>query len=72
MAKDSHDSVTRHHEEGHPENVGKSTTRRGEDMLDREGKEPGRYEVEEEGEERPVGKSTLRDVTGVNPGKPKS
>jgi hypothetical protein len=68
MAKDSHDSVTRD-EPGDPKNVGKSTTRRGEDILDRDGKEPGRYEVEEKGAERPAGKSTLRDQTGVDPKK---
>jgi hypothetical protein len=72
MAKDPHDSVTRD-EPGDPKNVGKSTTRRGEDILDRDGKEPGRYEVEEEaGAGRPVGKSTMRDQTGVDPKKTKS
>ena len=72
MPKDSHDSVTKD-EPGGPKNVGKSTTRRGEDVLKREGKEPGRYETEEKGEGgRPVGKSTMRDQTGVNPTKPKS
>jgi hypothetical protein len=69
MAKDSHDSVTRD-EPGDPKNVGKSTTRRGEDILDRDGKEPGRYEVEEAGGDgRPVGKSTMRDQTAVDPKK---
>ena len=69
MAKDSHDSVTRH-EKGGPQNVGKSTTGRGEDVVKKKGKEPGRYEVEEKGEAgRPVGKSTLRDQTGVDPKK---
>ena len=69
MAKDSHNSVTRD-EPGHPENVGKSSTHHGEELLDRKGKEPGRYEVEEEGGDgRPVGKSTLRDQTGVDPKK---
>jgi hypothetical protein len=66
MSKDSHDSVTRH-EKGGPQNVGKSTTGRGEDVVKKEGKEPGRYETEEEGADRPVGKSTARDQTGVNP-----
>jgi hypothetical protein len=69
MPRDSHDSVTRN-EKGGPKNVGKSTTRRGEDVVKREGKEPGRYEVEEKGSSgRPVGKSTLRDQTGVDPKK---
>jgi len=71
MEKSSHDSVTRH-EKGSPENVGKSTTGRGEDVVKKHGKEPGRYEVEEKGAERPVGKSTPRDRTGVNPDKTKS
>ncbi|MBW8877401.1 MAG: hypothetical protein JF614_20750 [Acidobacteria bacterium] len=72
MAHDPHDSVT-HHEKGGPENVGKSTTRRGEDVVKREGKEPGRYETKEKGESgRPAGKSTMRDQTGVNPVKTKS
>jgi hypothetical protein len=71
MAKDPHDSVTRD-EPGDPKNVGKSTTRRGEDIVERDGKEPGRYEVEEQGAGRPVGKSTMRDQTGVDPKKTKS
>jgi hypothetical protein len=72
MAKDSHDSVTRH-EKGSPENVGKSTTGRGEDVVKKEGKEAGRYEVEEKGEAgRPAGKSTMRDQTGIDPKKTKS
>jgi len=72
MAHDPHDSVTRH-EKGGPQNVGKSTTRRGEDVLKREGKEPGRYETEEKGSSgRPAGKSTLRDQTSVNPNKTKT
>jgi hypothetical protein len=67
MAHNAHDSVTRH-EKGGPQNVGKSTTGRGEDVVKKHGKEPGRYETEEKGSAgRPVGKSTLRDQTGVNP-----
>jgi hypothetical protein len=71
MAHDAHDSVTRH-EKGSPENVGKNSTRKGEDVVKREGKEPGRYEVEEKGAGRPAGKSTLRDQTSVDPKKTKS
>ncbi|HEX3557456.1 MAG TPA: hypothetical protein VIA62_29870 [Thermoanaerobaculia bacterium] len=72
MAKDAHDSVTKD-EPGSPKNVGKSTTGRGEDVVKKHGKEPGRYEAEEKGESgRPAGKSTMRDQTGVNPTKPKS
>lgn len=71
MASHEHDSVTKKHEPGHPENVGKSTTGRGETVVKREGKEPGRYEVEEKGAGRPAGKSTLRDQTSVAPKDPK-
>jgi hypothetical protein len=71
VADDPHDSVTRD-EPGDPKNVGKSTTGRGEDVVEKDGKEPGRYEVEEKGADRPVGKSTLRDMTGVDPKDPKS
>jgi hypothetical protein len=71
MASHEHDSVTKKHEPGHPENVGKSTTGRGEDVVKKEGKEPGRYEVEEKGAGRPAGKSTLRDQTSVAPKDPK-
>ena len=71
MPRDSHDSVTRN-EKGGPKNVGKSVTGRGEDVVKKKGKEPGRYEVEEKGAGRPVGKSTLRDQTGVDPKKLKT
>lgn len=67
MQRDRHDSVTKH-EKGNPGTVGKSTTRRGEDAVEREGKEAGRYETEQKGgAERPAGKSTMRDQTGVDP-----
>jgi len=66
MPRDPHDSVTRR-EKGGPQNVGKSVSSRGEDVVKKKGKEPGRYEVAEKGAGRPVGKSTLRDQTGVNP-----
>jgi hypothetical protein len=72
MASDEHDSVTQKGLPGHPENVGKSIAGKGEDVLKKHGREPGRYEVEEEGSDRPVGKSTLRDQTGGDPEKPKS
>jgi len=72
MASDEHDSVTRKDQPGHPENVGKSTTGKGEDVLKKDGQEAGRYDVEDEATGRPVGKSTLRDVTGVDPKEPKS
>jgi hypothetical protein len=69
--KDDRDSVTQD-QPGDPKNVGKSTTRKGEDVITRDGKEPGRYDTEEKGAGRPAGKSTLRDVTGVDPKKQKS
>ena len=72
MASHERDSVTKD-EPGHPGNVGKSLTGKGEDVVKKHGKEPGRYEVEEKGAAgRPVGKSTLRDQTGVDPKDPKS
>jgi hypothetical protein len=43
-------------------------TRRGEDMVDQDGKEAGRYDTGKKGKtERPTGKSTPRDQTGINP-----
>jgi hypothetical protein len=68
MKQDPRDSVTKD-EPGSPKNVGKSVQGRGEDVIRKDGKEPGRYDVEEKGADRPVGKSTLRDVTGVDPKK---
>ncbi len=51
--------------------VGESTTRRGEDVADEEGKEPGRYDGAPQGEsQRPTGSSTARDSTGVDPQEP--
>ncbi len=48
--------------------VGESTTRRGEDVVTQEGKEPGRYEGAPQGEsQRPTGGSTARNFTGVDP-----
>jgi hypothetical protein len=55
---------------GHPEYSGKSVTRRGEDMR-KEEPEPGRYRTKPAGSgERPGGKSTARDSTGVDPQDP--
>jgi len=51
-----------------PLGVGESTTRRGEDVADRDDKEPGREDTGEEGEaQRPTGSSDARDLTGVDP-----
>jgi hypothetical protein len=51
-----------------------SITRRGEEMTAKDGKEAGRYDTEPKGAtQRPTGKSTPRDMTGINPatgGKP--
>ena len=72
MAKDDHDSVTRD-EPGHPKSVGKSTTKKGEDVVKSEGKEAGRRDTGAKGGTgREAGKSTLRDVTGVDPKKRKT
>ncbi len=51
--------------------VGESTTSRGEDVIEQEGKEPGRASGPPQGEsQRPTGTSTARDSTGVNPQEP--
>jgi hypothetical protein len=52
-----------------PKGTGESMTRRGEDVVKREGKEPGRYDTGTEDTEaaRPTGESTARDRTGVDP-----
>lgn len=50
--------------------VGTSTTRRGEDVVDEEG-EAGRHTTGTQGEsQRPVGQSTPRDSTGIDPQEP--
>ncbi|HEY1920658.1 MAG TPA: hypothetical protein VGH27_34235 [Streptosporangiaceae bacterium] len=52
-------------------NVGQSSTTRGEDMQERDGKEAGRENGPPQGEsERPTGTSTARDSTGVDPQDP--
>jgi hypothetical protein len=53
-----------------PEGVGESTTRRGEDIIKEEGKEPGRIDTgtDESPAERPAGESTQRDRTSIKPG----
>jgi hypothetical protein len=53
------------------ENAGQSTAARGEDIMDRDGKEAGRQDTGTQGaSQRPTGTSTARDVTGVNPQDP--
>jgi hypothetical protein len=52
---------------GHPEYSGKTVTPRGNEMRDRDGAEPGRYDVGRHGHpEKEAGRSTARDVTSVN------
>jgi len=54
-----------------PKDVGESQTRSGEDMKDDDGKEPGREDKGSKGAtDRPVGTSTARDFTGVDPQEP--
>ncbi len=49
------------------DDVGESTTRSGEDMTDKDGKEAGRVDTGTEGPtDRPTGESTKRDVTGID------
>jgi hypothetical protein len=53
------------------EDVGQSTSRRGEDISDRDGKEAGRHDTGPQGaSQRPTGTSTARDVTSINPQEP--
>jgi hypothetical protein len=42
-------------------------TRKGGEMADSDGTEPGRHEKGETGADRPAGGSTARDSTGINP-----
>lgn len=55
-----------------PDGVGESVTRRGEDIAEQDGKEPGRFDTGTDGTpaDRPTGGSTPRDGTGVNPQDP--
>jgi hypothetical protein len=63
------DSVTRG-EAGNPKGVGKSTSHRGEDVS-KGGTEVGRKDLGTKGKtDRPVGSSTARDSTGVDPKDP--
>lgn len=50
-----------------PLGVGESTTRRGEDVIKEEGKEPGRSDTGAKGKaQRPTGTSDPRDTTAVH------
>jgi hypothetical protein len=55
-----------------PDDVGESITRRGEDVIDDAGTEPGREDTGSDGTpaDRPTGASTVRDRTGVDPQEP--
>lgn len=45
-------------------------TSKGEEILDQDGKEPGRHDKGETGQGRPAGGSTARDSTSINPQDP--
>ena len=47
-------------------------TRKGENIKDDEGKEPGRHDAGTTHADRPSGGSTARDSTAINPGKVES
>jgi hypothetical protein len=55
-----------------PDGVGESITRRGEDVVERGGKEPGRFDSGTDGTpaDRPTGGSDARDASGVDPQEP--
>lgn len=65
------DSVTEKGMPGKPENVGKSITRRGEDVVKEEGKEKGHVDLGTKGQSnRPAGGSTAEAMTGIDPQDP--
>lgn len=65
MGHDKHD-----HQNENPKEVGESDLRRGEDIVKEDGKEPGRVDTGRKGPtQRPTGKSTPRDQTGISPAK---
>jgi hypothetical protein len=45
-------------------------TRKGEEIVEEEGKEPGRKDTGTTGADRPAGESTARDSTRINPQDP--
>jgi hypothetical protein len=57
MNKDSKASAPAHH----------PGARKGEEIRATEGKEPGRFDDESTGANRPSGSSTARDSTAINP-----
>lgn len=71
VATESDDSVTEKGLPGHPEDVGKSITRRGEDVVKQEGKGKGSVDLgTNEQSNRPAGGSTAEAMTGVDPQDP--
>lgn len=57
MAQDEQSTDTASHSTG---------TRKGEEIVEDEGKESGRHDEGETGANRPAGSSTARDSTGIN------
>jgi hypothetical protein len=53
-----------------PDPVHEPGTRKGEEIREKEGKEPGRHESGQTGNKRPAGTSTARDSTSINPQDP--
>jgi hypothetical protein len=68
MSYRMHDDSVTVRGKGHPEYSGKSVTPQGNELRDRRGAEPGRYDIGRHGHpEKEAGRSTARDVTGVRP-----
>ncbi len=66
---DEKDPITKDQDPSVPGNIGGSPQRGAEDVAKQE-QEAGREDVEPQGKtQRPAGKSTTRDVTGINPQK---
>jgi hypothetical protein len=57
MNKEPNDKAPQHH----------PGARKGEDVRSQDGKEPGRYDADSSGKNRPSGGSTARDSTRINP-----
>ena len=67
MGQDKHDHDKKKDDSENPKDVGESDLRHGEDVVEQEGKEPGRYDTGKKGpSQRSTGKSTPRDQTGVS------
>ena len=69
MANANDDSITKDQDPRVPGNIAGSPNRRAEDVAKNE-QEPGRRDIEPQGKtKRPAGKSTTRDMTGIDPQK---